>query len=334
MTKFNELLTHITHKHVYIQTHNFPDPDAMASACGLQKLLEYKGIESTICYSGNIDRSNTSKLVSLTNIELFNIDHLQCFSHDAEIILVDAQKGNSNIIDMTGNEIICIDHHPYSDCISKLNSEYRFHDIRTNVGACASIIASYFFENNIPIDTNTATLLCFAIKIDTKGLSRGMSRLDLDMFYKLFLLSDHSIINTLEHSILEYSDLKVYSDAIKNIKVVDNISFSNVGHNCPEALIASISDFMLQLKEVDFSVVYSYKRDGIKISVRSEASQFDAGLITKNALAGLGGGGGHQSMAGGFIPFENFTKLKKITLNETSDIIQKRFLNEIKLNKR
>ena len=31
---------------VYIQTHNFPDPDAIASAYGLKKLLSHYGINS------------------------------------------------------------------------------------------------------------------------------------------------------------------------------------------------------------------------------------------------------------------------------------------------
>ena len=43
MTKLDELVTQINRKHVYIQTHNFPDPDAIASAFGLQELLKLRG---------------------------------------------------------------------------------------------------------------------------------------------------------------------------------------------------------------------------------------------------------------------------------------------------
>ena len=45
---------------------------------------------------------------------------------------------------MNGQEIICIDHHPIYDPV-----DYRFSDIRPDVGACASIIATYYFDNNI-----------------------------------------------------------------------------------------------------------------------------------------------------------------------------------------
>ena len=56
MTKLDELVSVINVEHIYIQTHNFPDPDAISSAFGLQNLLFFKGIKSTICYKGKIDR--------------------------------------------------------------------------------------------------------------------------------------------------------------------------------------------------------------------------------------------------------------------------------------
>ena len=49
MTRLDEIIQQINRKHVYIQTHNFPDPDAIASAYGLQELLKSRGIASTIC---------------------------------------------------------------------------------------------------------------------------------------------------------------------------------------------------------------------------------------------------------------------------------------------
>ena len=110
MTKLDELVTQINREHVYIQTHNFPDPDAIASAFGLQELLKLRGIHATICYKGKIDRYSTDKLREILDIRLVNIENIDSeLTEDDEVILVDAQKGNSNIIDMTGDEIICIE---------------------------------------------------------------------------------------------------------------------------------------------------------------------------------------------------------------------------------
>lgn len=321
MTRLEELITYINRKHVYIQTHNFPDPDAIASACGLQYLLKKKGIESTICYKGKIDRYSTGKMIELLHIELEEIENLEdTLSDKDEVILVDAQKGNSNIINITGDEIICVDHHPVYEKYA-----YRFSDIRPGIGACSTIIASYFFENDIPMTKEIATALTFGIRMDTQKLSRGVAKLDMEMLYRMFDLCDQDMIHLLENSNLYFEDLIAYSKAISSIEVFENISFADTGENCPEALIASISDFMLALVEVSFSVVYSRKEEGIKLSVRSERPQLDAGKIVGAALKGIGSGGGHATMAGGFVPFNGTDREEDLLVQS----IRERFINTI-----
>lgn len=296
MTKFDKISENISGNHVYIQMHNFPDPDAIASAYGIQILLKTRNVDSTICYKGKIDRSSTNKMVRGLGIEIVNFDNIVHMNSEDEIILVDAQKGNANIIDMAGSEVICIDHHKTIE-----RFDYHYSDIRPDVGACASIVASYFFESEIEIDKNLATALMYAIKIDTANMCRGVSQLDLEMFYRIFKLCDNDFIASLSMSTIQLNDLHAYANAINSIKVYNNISFANTGNDCPEALIATISDFMLDLDEVNLSVVYSDKKDGIKLSIRSD-TKYDAGLITQNALEGIGNGGGHELMAGGFVP--------------------------------
>lgn len=317
MTKLDEVIAQINRKHVYIQTHNFPDPDAIASAFGLQELLKYRGIESTICYKGKIDRYSTDKLREMLQIELYNIEDLGAvLTSEDEVILVDAQKGNSNIINMTGDEIICIDHHPVFE-----KYEYRFSDIRPEIGACSSIIAQYFLENDIPISKRIATALTFGIHMDTANLSRGVSKLDVEMIYRLFDSCDHDMIHLLENSNLYFEDLMAYSRAISSIEVYDNISFANTGKDCPEALVASVSDFMLALVEVTFSVVYSRQKEGIKLSVRSQRPTLDAGKIISVSLKGIGNGGGHATMAGGFVPFTGSTREAELLIKEIQERI-------------
>lgn len=313
MTKLDELLKEINREHVYIQTHNFPDPDAIASAYGLQQLLAYRGVQSKICYKGKIDRYSTEKLCELMGIAILNIDDIEeGLLEEDEVILVDAQKGNSNIINITGDEIICIDHHPYND-----KCQYRFMDIRPEVGACATMIAQYFFENDVAMDEKIATALTYAIRIDTNNLSRGVSKLDFEMIYRMYDLCDYETIHLLENSTLCFDDLVAYSKAISSIEVYDNVSFADTGEACP--VIANISDFMLALKEVSFSVVYSKNESGIKLSARSEKSSLDAGKIISKALEGIGNGGGHAAMAGGFVPFEGSEQEVVVLLDEIKE---------------
>lgn len=326
MTRLDEIVAHIHNKHVYIQTHNFPDPDAISSAFGLQELLSYKGIPATICYKGKIDRYNTQKLIEMMNIQLEDIGDLEdVLDVCDEIILVDAQKGNSNIINSIAEEIICIDHHPTFE-----KADYQFSDIRPEFGACASIIAQYYFENKIPMSKSVATALSYGIRSDTDRLARGVCKADLEMLCRMFDMANHSVIQQLENKALFFDDLIAYSEAIESIKVYDNISFACTLENCPEALIASVSDFMLALVEVEFSIVCSVRRDGIKISVRSEEKKFDAGKITSKVLEGIGNGGGHPSMAGGFIPEKSYGTQAEQMLDKLKESFAE-ILHQIKL---
>lgn len=264
----------------------------------------------------------------IIGIELLNVEHLEeMLSDDDEVILVDAQKGNSNIINIKGDEIICIDHHPVNE-----KCEYRFVDIRPEVGACATIIAQYFYENNVPLDWKIATALTYGIRIDTNNLARGVSEPDMEMMYRLYDTCRYDVIHMLENSSLCFEDLVAYSSAISSIEVYDDISFADTGEDCPEALIANVSDFMLALVEVTFSVVYSRRDEGIKLSVRSQKASLDAGKIVSKALEGIGNGGGHASMAGGFVPFQGNDDEAVILLDE----IKERFagvINQEKLKK-
>lgn len=324
MNNFENIVNALTKDKIYIQTHNFPDPDAISSAYGLQKLLETRNIKSKICYKGKIDRYSTMKMVEVFNIELFNLDDLQDLTEDSEVVLVDSQKGNANIIDMTGDEVVCIDHHPTFEKI-----EYKYSDIRPEVGACASIIASYYYENGIKMDKDVASALVFGIRVDTANLTRGVSELDFEMFYKMSEIADCEMISSLGNNTLHYNDLGAYAHAINSIKIFDDISFANAGIECPETLIASVSDFMLALVEVRFSVVYSVRKDGIKLSIRNERPELDGGQIAFRALNGIGSGGGHITMAGGFIPLEENVYKDKHKISIIINNVIERFLKEI-----
>lgn len=52
MNDSNKLAALYEGKHAYIQTHNFPDPDAITSAFGLQRLLVLHNIPVALCCGG------------------------------------------------------------------------------------------------------------------------------------------------------------------------------------------------------------------------------------------------------------------------------------------
>lgn len=72
------------------------------------------------------------------------------------------------------------------------------------------------------------------------------------------------------------------------------------------------------------------KKEGIKISVRSERPTLDAGKIISKALKGIGSGGGHATMAGGFVPFDGNDREEDLMIQN----IRERFIDVISRTKR
>lgn len=300
MANIEDLIEICRGRKIYIQTHNFPDPDAIASAFGLQKLMEEYGISSILCYEGHIDHLSTRKMIENFEINIYSYGELvNDMKEEDYIICVDSQKNAGNITDFIGDEIACIDHHP---CFVK--TEYKYSDIRIT-GACASIISEYYKKlGKIPA-RNVASALLYGIRMDTLQLSRGVTSFDLEMVSFLFPLSDTEQLNKLERNILEIKSLKAYGAAIENIQLYGSVGMTGIPFSCPDALIAILADFILALEEVDVSIIYSNREDGIKFSVRSEREDVHAGRLINRALDGIGFGGGHAAMAGGKIPPEN-----------------------------
>lgn len=304
-SKINQLVKILRGHRVLIQTHNCPDPDAMTSAYGLQYLLKSKGIESRLVYDGVISKFSDFRLIDYAGMEIFYAGDLE-LSDDDYIVIVDAQKYNENCTDLTGEEVACIDHHP-----TVVECEYQYKDIRM-VGACSSIIADYFMEAGVEFEPMVATLLLYGIKMDTLDFTRGVTELDVKMYYMLFKYADHEFLAQMQVNQIDFRDLKAYGAAIDNISLYKDIGYACIPFDCPNGLIAIISDFILALEQVTFSVVYAVREEGYKFSVRSEREDLDAGQIVRSALRqrGMSGnGGGHSFMAGGFLPTEEVRKL-------------------------
>ena len=157
-----ELIQLLKGKNAYIQTHDFPDPDALATAFALQEYLKYYGIEATICYEGKLERASAIRMLDNLGIQVKGGQTKGALPEDACVVLVDSQNQNSNVTDIGGQKSACIDHHPvHHEC------EYAYRDIR-KTGACATIVASYFVEDGIIPKPNVAAALAYAIKMDAE----------------------------------------------------------------------------------------------------------------------------------------------------------------------
>ncbi|MDR1932156.1 MAG: DHH family phosphoesterase [Spirochaetales bacterium] len=291
---------------VFLQPHNVPDPDAIASCLGLQHLLAQRGVESKIVYDQEIEKANSLRMLELFDVPMVAARDAHTLGEEDWAVLVDAQKGNANITDLPTDEVAVIDHHEY-----KGNQGYRFEDVRPEAGSCSAIIAEYFFENSLTPPSRIATSLLYGIFMDTDNLTRGTSTLDIDMFYQLYALADIALIAELRGNEISLTDLKLYADAFKTVEVYDEIGFLRLS-SVNDSLLGAASDIVLSIAGINIVVAYAIREAGVKLSVRSINSHARANDLVRRLVDGVGVGGGHDHMAGGFIPAQKIDISRKV----------------------
>ncbi len=283
-------------EYIFIQTHNYPDHDAVASAFALQYLLFELGVKSHIIYEGEIQRDSLVQM-----IDELGIDIKHCTNHsmtaDHKIIIVDGCKGNKNVADLIGDEIAVIDHH-----LVEKPDDVPFADIRSDNGACSTIIYSYYKKSGIAVPRDVATAMMIGINMDTALLTRGVSSHDIEAYAELYTLSDIRLQNSILRNYIQSKDLSFYKYAIDNVKINDEIAFCYFPDGCNQNLLGILGDFFLALDEVEFVILCARNGGSINFSTRNEKKEWNAARAVQDALQGMGFGGGHADMAGGIVP--------------------------------
>jgi nanoRNase/pAp phosphatase (c-di-AMP/oligoRNAs hydrolase) len=281
---------------VFIQTHDFPDHDAIASAFGMQKLLESRSIPSRIVYCGELQRDSLVETIRSLGIVALPSAAAPMSLRDA-IVIVDGCKGNKNVTDLPGDEVAIIDHHQV-----KSPEDVPWSDVRAAYGACSTIVFSYFAETATPLPREAATALLIGINMDTALLTRGVSQSDISAYSKLYSLANVPLVNSILRNFIQQKDLDFYRRAIQGVRISDSLAFCYFPEGCNQNMLGILGDFFLALKEVKF-VALCAKNDGkINFSLRSEEPSWNCNLVIQKVLAGRGFGGGHADMAGGIIP--------------------------------
>lgn len=282
-------------KLVYIQTHNFPDQDAVASAYALQYLFKNQGINSLLIYEGTIQRDSLIKLIEKIQIPIKPADEYPLTARD-KIVIVDGCKGNKNVTDLIGDEVGVIDHHEV-----KSPEDVPFSDIRSHYGACSTIIFNYYNDFSLEIPRDIATALITGLLVDTALMTRGVAEEDVVAYASLYTLADIPFVNAILRNYIQEKDLHFYRRALSNVKVQSSYAFCYFPEGCNQNLLGIIGDFFLSINEVDFVFLCAKNDNKINFSLRSEVKKWNAALIIQDILEGIGFGGGHADMAGGII---------------------------------
>jgi nanoRNase/pAp phosphatase (c-di-AMP/oligoRNAs hydrolase) len=314
-------------KNVLITTHEHPDPDALASALGLSVLLNtvLKDTKVSVSIKGQISGGVNSKFVQEADLKLTPWDETTLNQYDA-ILLVDVQPMFAfNPLPAGIEPLGVIDHHRGKRG-KKLTCP--FCDVRTDVGATASIIFGYFMELEVPIKPALGATLLYAIESDLAGAAGQPGELDNIALSSLTLIADPRKLYQMRYVDLPQSYFVTYSQALSNAVFSETALISHLDSIDSLEQPAVMADFLMRFEQVQWALVTAVVGDKLVLSLRTSASKASAADAMRRILRNLGEGGGHRTKAGGFV------KLASGTPQEVESIrkrIWRRYLRALEL---
>lgn len=281
-----------------VLTHDHPDPDALASAAGLTKLLRGMGRRATAAYGGIIGRAENREMVRALKLKVSHVKTLQ-LSRFRHFALVDTQPGTGNN-QLPGDVVpaIVLDHHPRRPA----SRAVPYLDVRPLYGATATMVAEYLLASGMRVTAHEATALVYAIRTETRDFGREASGPDKEVYDQLLPRVRKQDLARIQHPRLPLSYYALLHQALERLASVDNLVVSHLGEITQPDIVPEIADLLLRMDGKTWALCTGAHGDRIYLSLRTTKPGADAGRIMRRLASPSGRGGGHGSMAGGWVP--------------------------------
>jgi len=312
-------------RNILVTTHQHPDPDALGSGVGLCRLLAEKLPARTsinLSIKGRVGGGVNDAFIRNSHLKLLAWEDSALGSFDAIILLDTQPQFNFSPLPAGVMPLAVIDHHRGG---RTRKPACAFCDIRTDAGATASIIFSYFMELEVPIPPDLAATLLFAIESDLAGAAGTPGELDNVALSSLTLLADTHKLYQMRYVDLPQSYYIAYSRALKNAVYHENALMSHLGTIDSLEKPAVMGDFLMRFDQVQWALVTACTDGKLILSLRTSSLR-SAADVMRRILRKLGEGGGHRTKGGGFVDTTGYTPAQ---IDELRKLIWNRYLRAL-----
>ena len=294
-----ELLTHLTQhgstlSPLLILTHDFPDPDALAAAWGLQHLARTFGVDSRIVYGGLISRAENRSMVRRLKMPIHRLKAGEIARHRS-VALVDTQPAfQNNPFPARRRAAIVIDQH---EPIEPVSADLALVD--PGCGATCVIVAQALLLQTPEIPAPLATPIAYGIVSDTLDLYR-VDRDDVVQTYlRVLRRSDIKALAEIQNPQRSLRFFRRLSRGLRTAVVYRRVVVAHLGPVSSPEDVAHVADFLLTYQRADWSFCTGRGKGSLYVSLRTEVAGAQAADILREVVADAAGAGGHGSIAGG-----------------------------------
>jgi nanoRNase/pAp phosphatase (c-di-AMP/oligoRNAs hydrolase) len=276
------------------------DPDAIASAMAVKRLLWRRVAGVTIACTNVIKRPDNLTMLRLLDVRLIQFEEIEA-ERFSKFVIVDSQPCHDDKFKRSSADVI-IDHHPDTGATAACT------DIRPHYGATASILTEYLRAAGIKPSAKLATGLFYAIKTDTDNFARKAIFEDIIAFQYLFRHANKHMARTIEQSELKFEFLKYFKIALEEKRRRKSKIYAHLGNVPSPDVCVLVADFFMRVSSVSWSIVSGRHNKKLVIIIRNDGIRKDAGKLASLSFGQIGSAGGHKSMARAEIAY---TELKQ-----------------------
>ncbi|MGI6656207.1 MAG: DHH family phosphoesterase [Desulfobulbus sp.] len=275
------------------------DPDALASAMAMKRLLSYRVTSVTIGYPNEIRRLNNLTMVERLKIPIERLHTLSMKDYTKKVLL-DSQPNHLACFEKLTYNVV-IDHHPITTGWTA-----DFIDIRSDYGAVSSIMVEYLRAANIKPSVALATALFYGIKVDTQNFQKPTTQLsDGISFRYLFNIANLHLVRKFELTELRRSELRYFRIALNELKCSKRRAYVHLGKVGTPDILVIIADFLNHVDGFDWVIVSGIHNEKLVVIFRCDGYRKNAGKLAKATFGRFGPAGGHKEAARAEPPLKN-----------------------------
>lgn len=287
------------YEQVVVVMHDNPDPDAIASGWGIKVLIdETVEIPTRVIGGGAIVRAENRHMVELLQPPIELVDEFE-FDDRMATILVDCGVESSNhLLTRQGvTPLGIIDHH----IVSGEKLDLPFVDIRADIAASASIVASYLREQHICPGPKLATAMLYAVSSETCAYESHYSSLDRMILPWLMEFGEPELLAEIRNAPLLPSYYGELLLALQSTFLYDDVAVCFLPKAEGADIVGEVADLLIRCDTVSRVLCGAVIDGSLLLSARTQYAENSAVQMIEKTLDGIGGSGGHAHRAGGKI---------------------------------
>ena len=280
-----------------ILTHDYPDPDSLASAWSLAFLAHgLAKVRCRIAYGGIIGRRENRIMADRLGIPARPLRQGE-IAEAENVALVDTQPPfRNNRFPPRRRPLLIIDHHPrHADTTAGLAL------IDEHAGATSSIMGEALLLSGLKIPRRLATAVVYGIGSETQNLGRESTARDLEVYQAFWPKASMKTLWSISYPRRPASYFADLARGIRRAFTSHGIVGTHLGPLSVPERVGQIADILMTCERTHWAMVTGRYQGRLHVSLRTDDPTTHAGRLLKRILWGKRRGGGHAMIAGGTI---------------------------------